>query len=216
MTVRDLRLDTWDGSGIGVHYTNGDGSGDNNTILSVEQWHTKADGMNGGGQKGLKVTNCYVHDSGESPYFHNMYWRRWVDPVISGSRFDNSRSCGVKMSWGDNLQFTSNQATGNVDDGLITQHTAAQPNTLVYVTNSTFTGNKRGVAYFGNEVHVNGCTSNSNVWNGFYIGGGGGDMYNNNACGNASGQSWADYDVHGAVLYKGVTYNNKKCGVVIP
>ena len=210
MTVRDFRLDSWGSGGIGIHFTTSDGSGDYNSIYNVENYSTRSDGINGGGQNHLSIANSYVHSCGGGGLYHNSYWRRWSYPSITGTRSLNSGCCGFKSSWGDHMTFSGNTCTGNTCDGFITQTTTSQPVTDVTVGTSTLNSNGRGTYAFGYRLHVNGSTANSNVGSGFYVNdSSSGDMSNNNACSNGGGH---DYDLHGTVLFTG--RNNKKCGVV--
>jgi hypothetical protein len=209
MTLRDFRLDTWDGTGIGLHISSSNVDDDNNSINNVEQFHSSEDGINGGGQSHLSIVNSYVHDSGGGNLYHNSYWRRWTYPSVSGTRSLNSRCCGFKWSWGDHLTISAT-CTGNGCDGIITQTTTSQPTTDVTVNSSTLNSNNHGTYLFGYRLHVNSSTANSNTTSGFYVNdSSSGDMHNNNACSNP-----LNYDIHGSVAWKGSTYNNKACGVV--
>ncbi len=174
MTVRDLKVDTWDGSGIGVHFTASTISDDNNAIINVEQFHSASHGINGGGQNNLRVQNTYVHDSGGGSLYHNQYWRRWSYPSFTGNRSLNSRVCGFKMSWGNNLTFSGNTCTGNGADGIIAQHTSSQPNLDITVSSCTLSSNNTGTMLYGDGMKVTGSTARSNRVQGFYI--------NNNPC----------------------------------
>ncbi len=216
MTVRDMKVDTWLGTGIGVHITASTINDDNNRIIAVEQFNSNSHGINGGGQNALTIQNCYVHTSGNvNGPSHNFYWRRYNNVNISGTRSLDSRGCGFKMSWGTSLTFTSCTCTGNDQDGIITQHTTDQPVSGVNVNSCTLTSNNRGTYLFGAGLHVNSTTANNNTTAGLYVNANpaspSSDMHNNNACGNGGGH---DYDIHGYVSWTGSSYNNKKCGVV--
>jgi polygalacturonase len=205
MTVKDLTVDSYNGSGIGVHYTTSNNTGDNNSIVNVEQMNSSSHGINGGGQNRLTMQNCYVHDSGGGGNTHNVYWRRWSYPSVTGNRSDNSAICGFKMSWGDHLTFSGNTCANNAAEGVITQHTSSQPVYDVSVMNCTFNNNGDGTELYGQNLKVDGCTARSNGRYGFYVNnycGAGADGYidNSTACYNPY-----DFDPHGCTGMSGNT-----------
>jgi len=145
------------------------------------------------------VSNCNLHNNGNSVYCHNIYVRQSTYITISGNTLSSSpvgTGLHVAGSPSTNLTITGNTVTGNGIAGMNIQDSPdvilIQHNTVSSNGVNHGTGHGDGISFTGTNATIDSNTCNSNFEGGIHTWSGSGSVTNNHASGNAT-----NYNIHG-------------------